>query len=503
MTGLARQLQLVLLLLLQIKNMKKLIILIVLLYSSLAFGFSPAIQAVLSTSGSILYQQTSYNDATQISDTANRFFTGQSGLSNAGTQYAITRVDAILGAPSGTITGKTYKCYIFVANGDNLGALIGESDGVTGSQSWSNTSVTFTFPTPAIIPRALSYAVVFSTYTTVDGSNYTALRDKDSTISGWLGTWTSAGANVNKYTGYSAAITIYAIRSGENIIANGSFESGATTPDNWNINSGSLARTADPATSSPYSYCTLLTRGSDGDAFAQDLNIDLGRIYLFGGWFRNVSATSGKVDIYDNNWVTAQSSPTITNSSWEFDGVITYGLSKTMHIYVVCNGSASNQFKYDDFFLIPTSRTSILTNGDMESSLSGNWTTVSANSPTVAQSTEQVNSGTYSTKITRGTGDDGAYQAFTTVYGRVYKVGGFARNGNAGTAVSVSIYSGTYGSGSLVSQFVYASSTTGWTQATYNLTASTTAYYILLKVIGTQGTYGYFDDIFVVQTSAY
>ena len=156
--------------------------------------FSNKLYGVVVTGNSwtIHQQNTSTITGTiQIAHAANTYYAGQ-GSWLSGSNITLVAVDAILTAV-GTINSKTYQCEIWT-DSTSLVALVGASDGVTGNNSWSETSQRFVFSTPVSIVSGTSYAIVFTPNTAVDGANYARLSHTAAGgLSGLQSIYNSAG----------------------------------------------------------------------------------------------------------------------------------------------------------------------------------------------------------------------------------------------------------------------------------------------------------------------
>jgi hypothetical protein len=73
-----------------------------------------------------------------------------------------------VGAIDGTVTGKSYTCYIYSMSGFNLGSVQSTSSSIAGPSAtgW----IYFQFPSPFLTTASASYAFVV-TPGSVDGSN--------------------------------------------------------------------------------------------------------------------------------------------------------------------------------------------------------------------------------------------------------------------------------------------------------------------------------------------
>lgn len=120
---------------------------------------------------------------------------------------SICRVKFTLTKVSGSITGKTYVAQVYTQSGNNQGSLVGQSDGVTGSDAWSLTSVTFEFSSTASVASGTSY-IVSVTGNSGDASNY-ARGFSDAQVGYDTRRWDNLGALQDNQGGHAPAMEIY------------------------------------------------------------------------------------------------------------------------------------------------------------------------------------------------------------------------------------------------------------------------------------------------------
>ena len=115
--------------------------------------------------------------------------------------------------------------------------------------------------------------------------------------------------------------------------------------------------------------------------------------------------------------------------------------------------------------------------------------------PTLSQSATDPHGGTYCINAVRGTADIVAYQDVILVIGVGYTVGFWGKNVDA-TNVAIDIYQDGWN----YVKGVGASAATSWTEKTTTFTADSINYRFCLKVTGTAGQIGRFDDVTLVVT---
>ncbi len=127
-----------------------------------------------------------------------------------GTAYTIGKVEWVMTKSAGDISGKSYRCKIWSDASGNLGTLLGTSTAVTGSNAWSNTTVAFIFPAAVSTSSGAYYHVTLDAAGS-DGSNYASITFTNVlTVSGGLGSWTSAPALANNFNGmFQARFALY------------------------------------------------------------------------------------------------------------------------------------------------------------------------------------------------------------------------------------------------------------------------------------------------------
>jgi hypothetical protein len=150
--------------------------------------------------------------------------TGTDGVSQTGAVYykgtattltsgdAICNVSIKMTKTGGDISGKTYKVFIYSLSGNDLGTLLATSDAVTGSNSWSQTTVSFGFSSPYTVSSTATYAIVvgLSPYPAVDyeGTNYATADFGDNCGAFHMSQWNSSGTRSNDWPALSLSMTI-------------------------------------------------------------------------------------------------------------------------------------------------------------------------------------------------------------------------------------------------------------------------------------------------------
>ena len=142
-----------------------------------------------------IYGPPSNSSSRNVHQNDDHYYSGMLENSASHPAYNICKVIITMAKSNGSIAGLTYVARVWNVNGSTwaLTTQIQESTGVTGNNSWTGDSVTFTFPTPAAITANANYAI------TVDagaysGTNYAAIFQK-----------TGGSEIVGSYTEWNAA----------------------------------------------------------------------------------------------------------------------------------------------------------------------------------------------------------------------------------------------------------------------------------------------------------
>ena len=86
----------------------------------------------------------------------------------------ICQIDFVI-TSSGTVSGITYYVDIYSVASDSFVSLIGSSSGVTGNDSWSAATVSFSFPSPVSLSSGTLYSILIRTDSAYSGTNYLSL----------------------------------------------------------------------------------------------------------------------------------------------------------------------------------------------------------------------------------------------------------------------------------------------------------------------------------------
>lgn len=116
---------------------------------------------------------------------------GQSNWSFASGTIQVCKITLKLTKAAGDISGKTFYVNIWSMTGANLNAILATSAGVTGSNSWSDTYVDFTFATPYSMAAATGYAIT-ATSGAVDATNYANVNYYNNGVAGSGMQWSTA-----------------------------------------------------------------------------------------------------------------------------------------------------------------------------------------------------------------------------------------------------------------------------------------------------------------------
>ena len=126
-----------------------------------------------------LSAQANADGSTTIGNNAVNYYRGFLFIDAANSHNAC-EYHAWLTKTGGSITGKTFYAQIWTIDGSNnlLVQQGSDSDGITGSDAWSDTEVTFTWASPITMAANTTYAMVL-TMKEVDAVNYASLRRMD------------------------------------------------------------------------------------------------------------------------------------------------------------------------------------------------------------------------------------------------------------------------------------------------------------------------------------
>jgi hypothetical protein len=135
---------------------------------------------------------------------------------DAGSSHDICRMVVNMSLEAGTITGFTYYAQIWTLDGGGtaLGDMVanGESAGVTGSQAWSDTPVTYNWSPSVTLAQNTTYIIVF-TRKGWDNSNYASiLKDEAAdtmTYCTGIARWNSSEVRTNDYPTDDPKGTLY------------------------------------------------------------------------------------------------------------------------------------------------------------------------------------------------------------------------------------------------------------------------------------------------------
>ncbi|MCX6953833.1 MAG: hypothetical protein NTV51_16920, partial [Verrucomicrobia bacterium] len=110
--------------------------------------------------------------------------------------HTVTKVVFKLSKAGTSIAGKLFVTKIWAASTMNLGGLLGTSNAVPGSDSWTQTLVDFPFSTPVSLSAATGYHLTISPTGPSDGSSFAATWYTTPTVVlGQLTYFTLAGVN--------------------------------------------------------------------------------------------------------------------------------------------------------------------------------------------------------------------------------------------------------------------------------------------------------------------
>lgn len=164
------------------KSIKYFLVLAFLTLAQSSWAFTSAINAVVGSSSNqssscatTNYNYTSQNTSLPFSTASDRYYRGFYLPSNTITgTISVCAIGLRLSLGGGSIAGKTFTVSVYTVSADhdaNLGTLIATSNGVTGSNSWLNTNVMFSFGSRFNMSNGTIYAIVV-TDGEVDATNY-------------------------------------------------------------------------------------------------------------------------------------------------------------------------------------------------------------------------------------------------------------------------------------------------------------------------------------------
>jgi hypothetical protein len=95
----------------------------------------------------------------------------------------------------GDVSTKNFRVRVYSMTGNNLNALVGQSDTVLGTNAWLNTVVKFPFSTSVALSPSTPYAIVLYPDEGVDGVNVVAVGYKNTGMvsSGYVAYFDSSG----------------------------------------------------------------------------------------------------------------------------------------------------------------------------------------------------------------------------------------------------------------------------------------------------------------------
>lgn len=121
----------------------------------------------------LVYNATNTGSANEnnFGDTTSTYYTGALYY-NDSTARTIGKIGFRVAKKTGSITSKTFTVRLWSMSGSSLNTELATSAGITGDNSWTNTSIVdFIFSTPYTISTGVNYAITIDAGGT-DGSNY-------------------------------------------------------------------------------------------------------------------------------------------------------------------------------------------------------------------------------------------------------------------------------------------------------------------------------------------
>jgi hypothetical protein len=181
--------------------MKKIIILLILLFTSPAFAWSPALNAICASGGAVA-TCTNYDEETGTDDNTSGDSPGWigQGAYNPATNINVCQVDVDFVSD---ISGKSITMSIYTMTGDALNNQVCTST-ITGTGTgWQSFPITG----DCNLANGTTYVIAVS-HATLGVSIYDS--SGKTLDSGWLGKWNSSTkANSGKFTTYHAGLKIY------------------------------------------------------------------------------------------------------------------------------------------------------------------------------------------------------------------------------------------------------------------------------------------------------
>lgn len=129
---------------------------------------------------------------------ATNFYAGYQSYNPAATK-TVCKIELVLTCPYGSCASYTYYAAAYTMSGTNMGTLQGAaSNGVTGNNSWADTTVSFTMGTMPTLSNGTNYIIVV--YNNTQGGNQ-LVRVKMKDNNGYkVGQW---GSNLTRVDGLS------------------------------------------------------------------------------------------------------------------------------------------------------------------------------------------------------------------------------------------------------------------------------------------------------------
>jgi hypothetical protein len=357
----------------------------------------------------------------------------------------------------------------------------------------------------AIFDRPLSTTEISSIYNSGTGNEAGIVADPSLKFyakmdgSGTLQPVTyNLGASASKLTATSSELT-----GGINLISNGNMESASSgSPTGWTVDGGVTAADAETANIFADARSQKLTTSGNAQGILQTITVTPSTNYTLSGWLKSDGTNAVGIGLYDNNNsnyivnMASGSGASITSSNWTYISYafVTPSNCNSINILVRTNTAVASVFYTDNISIVPN----LVTNGGMEGTYSGGlapgWLSyVTGGTPTLAQESTIIHSGSASQKVVADTSNEGVRSTLYSVTGGQNYLVTYWLYISSG-AVRTNIYFG----GNPDKQII--TSTTGsWQKVSWviNASASTTGGQVLLGSYNAAATF-YLDDVSVI-----
>jgi len=283
----------------------------------------------------------------------------------------------------------------------------------------------------------------------------------------------------------------------DDAVTNGNMETN-DPPDDWaNNDSSVLAGEADERTGGVGSQSIKCTAGVSSIVAIQNTTADSGTLtagqrYLLSGWLKNGDATSLSLRAKSGNQSSDYGlSDAVAATAWTYNAMEFTATDEGYYIYLYMLGGAGKIGLFDDIAIRPI----VLTNGNFEEGdPPDSWAANGGSTLSSVADERTGGAGTQCLSVIFGTNQTVAIQGTSTgglTVGKKYRISGWLKNVDA-TSVYLYGKSGDQTTNYGVSEAV---TSTSWTYNRLEFTATDVGYRVYLRVEGTAGQEGRFDDI--------